>query len=327
MFTNARLDEVFQKSKRIAFDDDSKYVFFSDVHRGDNSLSDEFGRNKHIFYHALDYYYQDGFTYVEVGDGDEMWETPKYNYIHNSHRFVFDKMKNFHDDGRMIMIYGNHNMALKNKGYVVKNMNRVLDDYSDDYEDLFVGLEVFESIILVHRETGQEIFVVHGHQGDFLNDQAWWVSLFLVRYFWRFMHIVGVKYAASPAKNRKKRHRIEKNYNRWIEKHGVMLLCGHTHRAKFPGKNELPYFNSGCCMHPRGIYCIEMAYGEIALVSWHMHTRKDGMLYIKRTILKGPELVSSFITSECPIYDMGESITKEESKDEGCRDCGEGEDR
>ena len=314
MFTNARLDQVFSDAKRIEFDDNSKYVFFSDVHRGDNSLSDEFGRNKHIFYHALDYYDQDGFTYVEVGDGDEMWETPKYNYIHNSHRFVFEKLKNFHDEGRMIMIFGNHNMFMKNKGFVEKNMHRVLDDYSDQYEDLFMGMEVYESVVLFHRQTGQEVFVVHGHQGDFLNDQAWRISLFLVRYFWRFMHIIGVKYAASPAKNRKKRHRIEKNYSNWIRKHGIMLLCGHTHRAKFPGKNEEPYFNAGCCMHPRGITCIEMAYGEIALVSWHMHTRKDGMLYIKRTILKGPELLTSFISKECPVFQDRESEDREEDQ-------------
>ena len=58
MKTRARLDSVFQKAFPVPFDDGSKFVFFGDVHRGDDSLSDEFGRNRHIYYHALNYYYQ-----------------------------------------------------------------------------------------------------------------------------------------------------------------------------------------------------------------------------------------------------------------------------
>jgi hypothetical protein len=69
----------------VPFDDRSKFVFFSDVHRGDDSLSDEFARNRHIYYHALNYYYRDDFTYVEVGDGDELWENGLFRRIYNSH--------------------------------------------------------------------------------------------------------------------------------------------------------------------------------------------------------------------------------------------------
>jgi hypothetical protein len=151
---------------------------------------------------------------------------------------------------------------------------------------------------LTHRNTGQQIFVVHGHQGDLINDQLWRVSYFLVRYIWKFLHVVGVKYAASPAKNRYKRHRIEKKYNKWNNQRDIMIICGHTHRPKFPSAGEPSYFNTGCCIHPRGITCLEMMYGKIMLVTWNMHSRRDGTVYIKRSVIKGPEPISNFRSNE-----------------------------
>lgn len=294
MQTRSRLDDVFKKAFPVPFDDSSKFVFFSDVHRGDDSLSDEFGRNRHIYYHALNYYYQSDFTYVEVGDGDEMWEHPNYNYIRSAHVSVFDMLKKFHNSNRMYMLFGNHNMHLKDPKYVEAHLYRIYDEYTEEEEDLFPNLTVHEALILTHRETNQEIFVVHGHQGDFLNDHLWRFSYFLIRYFWRFMHIIGVKYAASPAKNRTKRHKIEKNYNKWNQQRDIMIICGHTHRPRFPSIGEPAYFNTGCCMHPRGISCLELMYGKIMLVSWNMHSKKDGTVYIKRTLIKGPEPIINF---------------------------------
>lgn len=297
MQTRSRLDTVFNNAFPVPFDDTSKFVFFSDVHRGDNSLSDEFGRNRHIYYHALNHYYQNEFTYVEVGDGDELLEHSDYEYIRTAHMSTFDMLKKFYKAGRMHMLFGNHNMQLSDPKYVREHLYQVYDDYNDVYEDLFPGIHVHEALILTHRKTGQEIFVVHGHQGDLINDQLWHLSYFLIRYFWRFLHVLGVKYAASPAKNVSKRHRIEKNINKWNLQRDIMIICGHTHRPKFPGPDEPSYFNTGCCMHPRGINCIELAGGQISLVRWNMHSKEDGTLYIKRTIIKGPKPIINYLSN------------------------------
>ncbi len=294
MRTKGRLDAVFRDAFPIPFDDNSKFVFFGDVHRGDDSLSDEFGRNRHIYYHAMNYYYETDCTYVEVGDGDELLEQPHFKHIYTAHVTTFEIMKKFYQDDRMILIYGNHNRQLRNPSYLKKNLYQTQDDFSEAYEDLFPDITAHEAIILKHRETGQEIFVVHGHQGDFINDQLWFLSFLTIRYFWRFMHILGVKYAASPAKNNNRRHKVEKNFNRWNCQHDIMLICGHTHRPKYPKPGEPSYFNTGCCIHPRGITCLEIIYGEVSLVSWRMHSRKDGTLYVKRTVLQGPEPITKF---------------------------------
>lgn len=298
MRTRSRLDSVFKDAFPVPFDDNSKYVFFSDVHRGDNSLSDEFGRNRHIYYHAINHYYQNGFTYVEVGDGDELLEHRSFDFIRNSHVATFEMLKNFYDAGRMYMLYGNHNMQLKNPQFVRENLYETYDDFNDVYEELFPGITAHEALILTHRQTGQEIFVVHGHQGDLINDQLWFVSCFLIRYVWRFLHLVGVKYAASPAKNRTKRHRIEKNFNKWNLRHDIIIICGHTHRPKFPSPGEPAYFNTGCCMHPRGITCIELEKSCLSLVRWNMHSRHDGTLFIKRTVITGPKPIDLFESAD-----------------------------
>ena len=76
MRTQQRLTEAYEQARVVTFDDESRFVFISDCHRGTGSLADEFTRNENSYVHALDHYYANGFTYVEVGDGDELWEHP-----------------------------------------------------------------------------------------------------------------------------------------------------------------------------------------------------------------------------------------------------------
>lgn len=298
MKTEERLNEAYKKAKIIGFDDDSKLIFFSDVHRGDNSTSDEFAHNQSTYFHALNYYYNEGYTYIEVGDGDEMWEHARFSHIRTAHSDVFYLLSKIYQAGRLIMLYGNHNIFLKDPNYVKKNFYNFYDDYLEKGSDLFPGMEVHESIILKHCVTNREIFVVHGHQGDLMNDQLWWFSMLLLRYFWRFMHIIGFRNPASPAKNILKQHKIEKNYSKWIAKHEKILLCGHTHRPKFPGKDDVPYFNSGCCVHPRGISGIEIIEGKIMLVDWRVRPDLNGVLYIDRKVIKGPISLHNFEETE-----------------------------
>ena len=56
-----RLDNAYKTAKIIEFDDASKFILFSDCHRGDNSFADDFANNRNIYYHALKHYYDNGF--------------------------------------------------------------------------------------------------------------------------------------------------------------------------------------------------------------------------------------------------------------------------
>lgn len=294
MFTDRKLTKALKNAKIEYFDKNSKYIFFSDCHRGDDSVSDEFTRNQSILLAALDYYYHNGYVYVEVGDGDELWEYTRFKYIRLAHCDIFSTLKKYYDTNRLLLLYGNHNIFLKHKTYVKNNYFHYYDEYDQDYYKLFPGIVPQEALLLINKSTKQKILVVHGHQGDFMNDQCWYLSMLLLRYFWRFMHVVGFQNPSSPARNLFKRTRIEKNYKKWIKHHRMMLICGHTHRQKFPKEGELPYFNTGCCTHTRGITGIEILDGKIMMVDWRIKSDQDGTLKIKRTIMRGPEPIETF---------------------------------
>lgn len=294
MFTEQRLNEAYQGALKRKINDQSKYIFFSDQHRGDDSVSDEFQRNQMLFIAALEYYNKEGYTYVELGDGDELWEHKEFRHIRIAHSDVFTTMKKFYDDHRMIMIYGNHNMKLRDPDYVAKNYYYYYDEYEEKNTELFPRLKPVEALVLMYEKTGQHIFAVHGHQGDAANDQFWIPTMLSVRYFWRFIHLVGFKNPASPSKNQTTRHIVEKHYSKWVRKNRVMLICGHTHRMKFPKRGEVPYFNCGCCIHSKGINGIEILNGKIMVVQWRVVVDENQYVRVKRTIIRGPQDISSF---------------------------------
>jgi UDP-2,3-diacylglucosamine pyrophosphatase LpxH len=295
MFTNRRLSKAYQNAKVIPFDKHSKYIFFSDCHRGDDSVSDEFARNQNILLHALNYYYNRGYTYVEVGDGDELWEYPEFKLIRLAHSDIFWEIRKFFNDKRFILLYGNHNIYLKNKKFVKQNFFYYNDEYNRNTRKLFHGIIPRESIILKNKTTGQEIFVVNVHQGDLMNDQLWKISMLTLRYFWRYLHVVGFHNPASPARNQYTRHKVEKSYTEWIRRHKMMLICGHTHRPRFPKKNALPYFNTGCCIHSKSITGIEVVDNKIMMVDWRVRADHKGALHIERYVIRGPEPIETYL--------------------------------
>ena len=292
MRTNERLDQALRTAKVVDFDSTSKFVFFSDVHRGDDSVSDEFTKNQTTFLHALDYYYENGFTYIEVGDGEDLWEYGDFKVIRLAHAEVYDKMRDFFRDGRLYIIYGNHNNKLKNKAYVKKNLDHCCNEFNESCECLYPHIDVLQSILLRDKENGHSFLVVHGHQGDLFNDQLWFVSRFLLHYIWRYFHVIGLHSPTSPAKVLYKRHRIEANFEKWIRLRRQAVICGHTHRPRFPRKSRVPYFNTGASTFSKGITGIEIVDGKIQMIEWRDRANPEtGVVEVKRAITKGPRVI------------------------------------
>jgi UDP-2,3-diacylglucosamine pyrophosphatase LpxH len=295
MDTMKRLTKAYESAFCMPFNSKSKFIFFSDVHRGDNSFSDEFAHNQNTYLHALGYYFREGFTYIEVGDGDELWEHSDFKHVRSAHDDVYLMLREFHDLNRFYPLYGNHNMEFKDPAYVKSSLDSYYDEYLEETNTLFSEIVFHEAIRLQHEDHQKEIFVVHGHQGDFINDQAWKFTKFVNRHLWHYFHVVGFTNPASPSKNLQKRHKIEKNYTKWIREHQKMLIVGHTHRPKFPRTGEEPYFNTGACVFPRNITGIEIEDDSISLIDWRLRPDEEGRLCIIRKIVKGPEPLSEHL--------------------------------
>lgn len=288
MSVSKRLSQAFASSKTIPFDDCSRFVIMSDCHRGNGSWGDNFLNNQHIFFAALNYYYENGYTYLEIGDGDELWENRSINDIINIHSNVFWLMSLFYRDGRLYMIYGNHDIVKKDPQFIQHRCNSFFCDSTNSRLDLFPGIEITEGLILRYYSGNHGIFLTHGHQADFLNDTLWRLARFLVRYVWRPLELLGFKDPTSASKNNKRKNSIEKKLVDWSKKQKQMIICGHTHRPVFPSLGEPLYFNDGSCVHPRCITAIEICNGLISLVKWAVTTKPDRTLYVGRETLEGP---------------------------------------
>jgi len=296
-----RLTEVWQTAQEIPCDETAKFVFLSDCHRGDNSWADDFAHNQNVFFHALEHYYDQGFTYVEVGDGDELWENHKFEEIRQAHSHVFWLLDRFHRQGRFHLIFGNHDMERRYASQVERTLCKAYYNVRTRKEvQPFEGIQVHEGLVLRYSDSSSEgrIFVVHGHQVDPINDRCWRFSRFVVRHFWRHLQLVGIRDPTSPAKNYKKRQKIEDRIEGWVKDKGQMIICGHTHRSRFPDpdKGEVPFFNTGSCVHPRCITGLEIEGGQIVLVKWWVRSVPGGGLHVVREPMEGPRPLGDFFS-------------------------------
>ena len=298
MSSYSRLDSAYTTAKQISFNDASKFIFFSDCHRGDNSFADDFANNRNIYFHALNHYYREGFEYCELGDGDELWENLKFESIFEAHKNVYQLLRKFHLENRLHMVWGNHDMVYRDQTYVDKNLSSYFEPIDGEDKELLEGLTYHEALLLIHEKTGQELFCTHGHQADWWNYKFWRVGRFLVRILWKPLQVLGIADPTSPAKNYKELIRIERRIKRWIVRNKLkMTIVGHTHRPRFPEPGQIPFFNDGSCVHPRSITGIEIETGQITLIKWQIATKPDGTLQIVRLVLEGPEKLSDYINN------------------------------
>ena len=144
MLVNSRLLEAYKNSEVISFDSNSKFIIMSDCHRGQGNNGDNFLYNQKIFFSALEYYYNSGFTYIELGDGDELWENRKIEPIINAHSDVFWLMSKLYNENRFYMLYGNHDIVKRNEGYMNKNCNDYYYDGARYHVPLFPNIKVHE---------------------------------------------------------------------------------------------------------------------------------------------------------------------------------------
>jgi UDP-2,3-diacylglucosamine pyrophosphatase LpxH len=292
----ARISKVFESSEEIPFDDSSKIILMSDVHRGDGSLADDFLKNRNLYFSALSHYYNENYTYIEIGDGDELWKNKKLSDIIYVHSDTFLLLSKFYNEGRLHLILGNHDWVKRDNNFVRNNLYQYFSEQKREYIPLFENIKLHEGLVLRYQETNQKILLIHGHQASFLDYDLWRLRRFLVRYLWRPLESFGLNDPTSTAKNYAKKDAIEKKLTEWVIQENHMLIAGHTHRPMFPEVGTPLYFNDGSSVHPQSITGIEITDGCIALVKWNVKTRDNGTLYIGKEILAGPRKIVEYLS-------------------------------
>ena len=293
MSYDSRLSKAFEEALRLPLNYCTKYVLISDCHRGTGTSNDNFLKNQNLYFAALQHYYHSGFCYIELGDGDELWENRSMEQIIEIHGNVFWLLSLFHEKKRLYMLYGNHDMIKKDIRYTEKNCTAYPcccgNNAHWEGKSLLPDLKFYEGIILENMVSldAPDLYLTHGHQADFFNSALWKLSRFLVRYLWKPLEYYGVLDPTSAAKNYTRKQKTEQRLRHWAKQENHILITGHTHRPSL-SKEDPFYYNCGSCVHPRCITCLEIEYMQISLVKWTLATRSDMSLYVTRELLAGP---------------------------------------
>lgn len=241
-------------------------------------------QNEYLFLAALKYYYPRGFTYLELGDGDELWENRFFSHIKETHSQSFQLLAEFYRRDRFWAIYGNHDMVKKHSRFPGKYCQSFYCGHPLGEQPLFPGITFYPGIILQDAGHHKDIYLTHGHQAELLNSTFWRLSRFLVRYLWRPLEILGVPDPTSAAKNNTKKKKSEEALTQWAKQKNHILITGHTHHPMI-GTMESPYCNTGSCVSASAITCIEIENRCITLVKWTLGTGRSQALYVTREVL------------------------------------------
>lgn len=205
----------------------SRVIFLSDVHRGVRNAADDFRQNERAYNSALAYYLRMGHTLILLGDVEELWEE-RPAAIFAAYPRTYELEAQFHQEGRYLRIWGNHDDLWQHERKVRQLLQPVYGD---------PPLRVFESM-LMDVVDGEEVLgtllLTHGHHGDAKSSRWAWLSRQVIRYFWRFYQRLTRATPNMPAVDWELRHKLNRAMSLWaLRQPGLILFTGHTHGPVF----------------------------------------------------------------------------------------------
>jgi predicted phosphodiesterase len=286
----------------------ARFIIFSDQHKGTGDHADDFSGASANYKAALTYYYEQGFTFINLGDCEELWENKPEPVLHY-YADIMQQENLFHQAGRYLKVFGNHDLLWFGNDAVKQLLHPLFSD----------TLKVYEGVLLQTEIENQplHIFLTHGHQGDTVSDSNAFSKWFVGRVWVPIQRWLDFN-VNTPAKDFHLRDKHNQIMYQWTERRqNTVLITGHTHKPVFESLSHLQrlakqlhkavqhedvgevqsiqkeiekkkaeygakeagvpsdairpaYYNTGCCCFNDGdITGIEIADGEIRLVRWH----------------------------------------------------------
>ena len=282
-----------------------RFIIFSDQHKGTRDNADDFTLAEKNYSAALDHYFTNNFTFINLGDCEELWEnTPEAVMKVNTP--ILQAEVRFLQANRYYRVFGNHDLEWKYPFQQKLYLKPVFGD----------ALKIYEGIELQTQYNGKvySIFLTHGHQGDKRSDGnpfSTWVVAAIWTPIQRFLAInintISDSFELVDA------HNIIM-YDWSATQQQLVFISGHTHKPVFASLDHIDllnhqleaakikgdaiaiqkieadlavytkqyegktfvktmaypsYFNSGCCCFDDGdISGIEIADGFIRLIKW-----------------------------------------------------------
>jgi len=288
-----------------------RFIILSDQHKGARDGSDIFARSERNYLAALNYYNIEKFTYINLGDSEELWEN-LFVTIKRHNKATFEAEKKFINRKAFIKIFGNHDLYWDNDPLAAVGIMQIYGQ----------AVKVYEGAVLqtIVNNKPLNIYLTHGHQGDLQSDGNWFSKWFVSDIWAPFQAYLHIN-PNTPAYN----NQLKTDHNRimyeWSAKReNTLLITGHTHQPVFRSFTELEsiyekldkakkagdtekvkelqnrilelhlegnssldftgyldtYFNSGCCCFDDGdITGLEIADNCIRLIKWEYRGKEN----------------------------------------------------
>jgi predicted phosphodiesterase len=300
-----------------------KFIIFSDQHKGAKNGADDFATNENNYLAALDYYYQNGFHFISMGDCEELWENTVLS-VKKHQQPSFEKERQFIPKNAFIKIVGNHDLYWANDPFAPLMLKDIFKEDVPIYEGVVLQTTVNNKTI--------SIFCTHGHQGDAMSDGNWF-SKFFVSKIWAPLQMLLKINPNTPAYDAQLKTLHNTLMYEWSsQQENVLLITGHTHQPVFESLTHLErlyrrllfarqekdaaqiealqkeiqlrkfeynnisnnylsmkqcYFNTGCCCFADGdITGIEIDEGCIRLIKWHATDAVPQRIVLEETSLE-----------------------------------------
>lgn len=229
---NRSLSRTLAKARReavIPLVPGQRYILFSDHHKGGGDVADDFRPCKETYLHALNDYFQRGYTLVLLGDAEELWENDPLE-VFQSHGEVFESEGRFYPT-RYLRVVGNHDDAW----YSEANVRRYL-------QPLYPDLRVHHGLLFQHidgPQTSGEIFLAHGHQGTLDAETFRFIPPLVLPLYRQVQNLTGIGHT-SPSEDECLRSEHDTMMYRWASRQGKLLfIAGHTHRPIWSSRTHL----------------------------------------------------------------------------------------
>ena len=220
-----------QETARVQLDVQTthRFIIFSDQHKGARDGADEFRICEPAYRAALQYYLEDGWTLVLLGDAEELWEQ-SFAEVERAYRSTLELEGSFPAD-RYYRVWGNHD----DSWMVPALVRRHLVPYMPaDRVHEGIRMDVCSG-----KASLGTLLMVHGHQGRFGSDRIRPVARVAVR-FWRpIQRLFGVG-VTTPATDACYRAEHDREMYEWAARRPrTILLAGHTHRPVWSSTTHL----------------------------------------------------------------------------------------
>ncbi len=113
------------------------FIIFSDQHKGNRDGADDFAGAELNYLRALDHYSKNDFTYISLGDSEELWENSIWT-VKKKNTAVFELEKIFLQKNKFIKIFGNHDLFWDNDPLAAWHLKDIYGEKLRVYEGLIL---------------------------------------------------------------------------------------------------------------------------------------------------------------------------------------------